>query len=205
MSLIYTKEQNPTLHPGYFEVINTLGLTNPGVEAVIHQMIQSEHWNQVNMDLFESYASKIDLPASTVQLRNNAYGMARIMPSKIDLNSPSTYVAIKLARNGSLMRLEGLDNIWTVTCWDSGTGLHVEWPEAFKINGDLVTPLPANPILYIPVEYPLLKVLERLDANTAVYDFLEKHGLEDLYHVADRPEEKLAIISKALHKEIGDE
>lgn len=205
MSLIYSNQQNPLLHPGYFEAINILGLTNPGVERVVHQIIQSEHWNNADSDLFESYATSIATPKSTVQLRNNANGMARVSPSAINLSSPATYVALKLSRSGSVMRIEGADIAWMVDCWDSGIGLHIEWPEALKINGDLVTPLPSNPTLYIPVEYPLQAVLERIDANPTVYDFLEKHGLEDVYYVADRPEEKLAIVAKALHKEVGDE
>lgn len=205
MKLIYTKQERPLLHPGYFEAVSILGAGNPTILNYLLRLTDSEHLIPGNMSGFVNYAERLDIPSGSATLVSNANGPVIMAPSKLDITTPVPYVLVEIAIQGSTAFLKSVAGTWVVPCWDAGSGLHIEWPEAFSINGDIGYPLPDSITLNIPVSYPVRNVVQKLTASSEVYDFLEKYGLESVYHTADRDEERIAMVVLAIIKETENE
>lgn len=205
MELYYTKLQRPTLHPGYFIACRLMGLDDPATKQAAIQLAYSEHWWNLNISTpFSSYNTEFKTNAhDTATLLVTAEGPARKAVSNIKLKYPRVHLPVKLVRNGSVIALETPFTTWTVNCWETGYGLHIEWPEEFNINGDVALPLADNATIIIPVHYDVSFIVENMNAESEIYSFLEKHGLEEDYYIADRPEEKVAIVLKAVIKEVS--
>jgi hypothetical protein len=205
MKLIYTQQEKPLFHEGYFEAIRILGAQDTQILNYLLRLYESDHLIPGNPGSFVNYSTSLAVPAGTVELVYNSNGPVVIYPSDIEMDIPSPYISIEITVHGSVALLKGGKSSWTVPCQDMGSRLHIEWPEAFKINGDLGYPLADPMILNLPVSYPVKDVANRLTASSEVYDFLEKYGLESTYHVADRDEERIAIVMMAIIKEASNE
>lgn len=205
MKLIYTKQERPLLHPGYFEAVSILGASDPVILDYLLRLTDSEHLVPGDIAGFVSYAERLDTPPGSATLVSNANGPVIMVPSDLDITTPVPYVPVEIVVQGSTAFLKSVAGTWTVPCWDAGSGLHIEWPEAFSINGDIGYPLPDTISINIPTSYPADKVVQKLTTSAGVYDFLEKYGLESVYHVADRNEERIAIVMMAIIKEINNE
>lgn len=205
MKLIYTEQERPSLHPGYFEAVSILGATNPVILDYLLRLTDSEHLVPGDMAGFINYAERLDIPSGSAKLVSNASGPVIMAPNKLDITTPVPYVSVEISIQGSTAFLKSVAGTWMVQCWDAGSGLHIEWPEAFSINGDIGYPLPDSITINIPVSYPVRNVVQKLTASSEVYDFLEKYGLESVYHTADRDEECIAIVMMAIIKETNNE
>lgn len=205
MKLIYTKQEKPLFHEGYFEAVYILGAQNTQILSYLLRLYESDHLIPGNHGSFVNYSTSISVPAGTVGLVYNSNGPVVIYPSDIEMVTPSPYISVEITVQGSVALLKGGISSWTVPCQDTGSSLHIEWPEAFKINGDIGYPLADPMILNLPVSYPVKSVADKLTASSAVYDFLEKYGLESTYYAADRDEERIAIIMMAIIKEASNE
>ena len=205
MKLIYTKQEKPLFHEGYFEAIRILGAQHTQILNYLLRLYESDHLIPGNPGSFVNYSTSLSVPSGTVGLVYNQNGPVIIYPSDIEMVTPRPYVSIEITVQGSVALLKGGINSWTVPCQDMGSRLHVEWPEAFKINGDIGYPLPDSMILNLPVSYSVKSVADRLTSSSAVYDFLEKYGLESTYHAADRDEGRIAIVMMAIIKEASNE
>lgn len=205
MKLIYTKQEKPLFHEGYFEAVRILGAQDAQILNYLLRLYESDHLIPGNFGSFLNYSTSLSVPAGTVGLVYNSNGPVVIYPSDIEMATPSSYVSIEITVQGSVAFLKGGISSWAVPCQDLGSRLHIEWPEAFKINGDIGYPLPDNMVLNLPVSYPVKSVANRLTASSSVYDFLEKYGLESTYYAADRDEERIAIVMMAIIKEASNE
>lgn len=205
MKLIYTEQERPSLHPGYFEAVSILGVDNPVILDYLLRLTDSEHLTPGDMAGFINYAERLDTPSGSATLVSNANGPVIMAPSKLDITTPVPYIPVEISLQGSTAFLKSVAGTWIVQCWDAVSGLHIEWPEAFSINGDIGYPLPDNISINIPASYPLDKVVQKLTTSAEVYDFLEKYGLESVYHTSDRDEERIAIVMMAIIKETSNE
>lgn len=205
MKLIYTKQERPLLHPGYFEAISMLGASNPTILNYLLRLTDSEHLIPGNMAGFINYATQLSIPRGSASLVSNANGPVLVSTGNFDVVTPVPYINVEITIQGSTAFLKSVAGTWVVPCWDAGSGLHIEWPEAFSINGDLGYPLPDSITINIPVSYPVRNVVQKLTASSEVYDFLEKYGLESIYHTADRDEERIAMVVLAIIKETENE
>lgn len=205
MKLIYTKQEKPLFHEGYFEAVYILGAKDAQILRYLLRLYESDHLIPGNPGSFVNYSAALSVPAGTVELVYNQNGPVVIYPSDIEMTTPSSYVPVEITVQGSVALLKGGISSWTVPCQDMGSRLHIEWPETFKINGDIDYPLPDSMILNLPVSYPVKSVTAQLTASSAVYDFLEKYGLESNYYAADRDEERIAIVMMAIIKEVSNE
>lgn len=205
MKLIYTKQERPLLHPGYFEAVSILGASDPAILDYLLRLTDSEHLVPGNIAGFINYAERLDISSGSAALVSNANGPVIMTPSKLDITTPVPYIPVEIALQGSTAFLKSVAGTWMVQCWDAVSGLHIEWPEAFSINGDIGYPLPDNISINIPASYPTDKVAQKLTTSAEVYDFLEKYGLESVYHSADRNEERIAIVMTAIIKETTNE
>lgn len=205
MKLIYTKQERPLLHPGYFEAVSILGAGNPTILNYLLRLTDSEHLIPGNMAGFVNYATKLSIPRGSASLVSNANGPVLVNTGNFDIVTPVPYINVEITIQGSTAFLKSIAGTWVVPCWDAGSGLHIEWPEAFSINGDLGYPLPGSITINIPVSYPVCNVVQKLTASSEVYDFLEKYGLESIYHTADRDEGRIAMVVLAIIKETENE
>lgn len=205
MKLIYTRQEKPLFHEGYFEAVSILGAQDTQILNYLLRLYESNHLIPGNPGSFVNYSTAISVPSGTVELVYNSNGPVVIYPSDIEMGTPSPYVSVEITVQGSVALLKGGISSWAVPCQDTGASLHIEWPEAFKINGDIGYPLPDSMVLNLPVSYPVKSVVDSLTASSAVYDFLEKYGLESTYYAADRDEERIAIVMMAIIKEASNE
>lgn len=205
MKLIYTRQEKPLFHEGYFEAVSILGAQDTQILNYLLRLYESDHLIPGNPGSFVNYSTAVSIPAGTVELVYNPNGPVVIYPSDIEMTTPSPYVSVEITVQGSVALLKGGISSWVVPCQDTGSSLRIEWPEAFKINGNIGYPLPDSIILNLPVSYPVKSVADSLTASSAVYDFLEKYGLESTYYASDRDEERITIVMMAIIKEASNE
>lgn len=134
----------------------------------------------------------------------NATGPATVMSGSSFTSWPLSSVVKVTYSTDNAVRITYGSTVTVIPVAITADRVSLSWPDAVRINGDLILDAPYNKntevTITLPVRYPIEQIIEQVDSTTELFPVLEATNLSHNYFWADCDEEKLAIVGLALYR-----